>query len=117
MPEGHTLFRLARELRGALRRPRRVASAARRAGSPSPPRWSTGRVLVGAESYGKHLFVDFEQDRLVHVHLGLYGKFDLHDGPAAEPPVGQVRLRLVADGDADRPRRTATCAAPRRASC
>jgi endonuclease VIII len=31
----------------------------------------------------------------VHVHLGLYGRFDLHEGPQAMP-VGQVRMRLVA---------------------
>ena len=36
-------------------------------------------------------------DRIVHVHLGLIGTFDVHAGVAeVPPPVGQVRLRLVA---------------------
>jgi DNA-formamidopyrimidine glycosylase len=56
-----------------------------------------GTVLVGATSAGKHLFLEFEHDVFVHVHLGLIGKFDVHEGaPAA--PVGQVRLRLVGEG-------------------
>ncbi len=57
-----------------------------------------GTLLRGAESYGKHLFLDFEQDRCVHVHLGLYGKFAVRDGVPDEPR-GQVRLRLVATGE------------------
>ena len=58
-----------------------------------------GPTLVGAESAGKHLFVEFDGERLVHVHLGLIGKFDVHAGVAAvPPPVGQVRLRLVSAG-------------------
>jgi endonuclease-8 len=52
-------------------------------------------LLEDAEAWGKHLFVRFAQARLVHVHLGLYGRFDITAGPAPAP-VGQVRLRLVA---------------------
>ena len=52
-----------------------------------------GQTVVGADSAGKHLFVEFPGDRFVHVHLGLIGKFDLFPTPAG-PPVGQVRLRL-----------------------
>ena len=51
----------------------------------------------GADSAGKHLFVEFAGERFVHVHLGLIGKFDVHTGVDGGPaPVGQVRLRLVA---------------------
>jgi len=59
-------------------------------------------VLEGAEAWGKHLFVGFPGDRAVHVHLGLYGKLDVHTGVGEVPdPVGQVRMRLVrADGTA-----------------
>jgi endonuclease-8 len=39
----------------------------------------------------------YEGDLVVHVHLGLYGKFS--DGePPVPAPVGQVRMRLVGDG-------------------
>ncbi len=96
MPEGHTLFRLARTLNEHFAE--RVVSVS----SPQGRFADAAALLDGtrlevAESYGKHLFVDFEQERRVHVHLGLYGKLAVHRG-AALPPVGQVRLRLVADG-------------------
>jgi formamidopyrimidine-DNA glycosylase len=96
MPEGHTLFRIAGELRAAFRdRPTRVSSPQGRFAADAEQ--LDGGVLVGAESAGKHLFVEFEGDRLVHVHLGLIGSFDVHAGVAdVPPPVGQVRLRLVA---------------------
>jgi len=72
-----------------------------------------GAVLEGAESWGKHLFIAFPGDRFVHVHLGLYGKFDVRTGLEEVPdPVGQVRLRVVAaDGDAYADLRGATTCA------
>jgi formamidopyrimidine-DNA glycosylase len=95
MPEGHTLARIAdalsRELGG---RPVGVSSPQGRFAAEAAA--LDGAVLVGAESAGKHLFVWFEGDRLVHVHLGLIGGFDVRGGPAP-PPVGQVRLRVTGD--------------------
>jgi DNA-formamidopyrimidine glycosylase len=95
MPEGHTLFRLAAELR------EQFGGQTVRVSSPQGRFADSalildGSTLVGAESYGKHLFVEFSGDRFVHVHLGLYGKFDVRVGPAPAP-VGQVRLRVVGD--------------------
>ncbi len=97
MPEGHTLHRLAGELTATFGG--RVVEASspqgRFAGSAA---LVDGQVLVGAEAWGKHLFVEFPDDRFVHVHLGLYGKFDVYaDVPAVPEPVGQVRLRLATD--------------------
>lgn len=100
MPEGHTLFRLARALDEHFAG--RVVSASSPQGRfAESAALIDGTLLESAESYGKHLFVDFEQDRRIHVHLGLYGKFAVREGVAPEPR-GQVRLRLVADED-DRP--------------
>ena len=95
MPEGHTLHRLASSLSDAFGGSRvRVSSPQGRFADSAA--LLDGRVLAGAEAYGKHLLVDFTGDRLVHVHLGLYGRFDVHTGAAGVPdPVGQVRLRLV----------------------
>jgi formamidopyrimidine-DNA glycosylase len=55
-----------------------------------------GSLCLGAESAGKHLFVQLAGERFIHVHLGLIGKFDVAAGPAPAP-VGQVRLRLQND--------------------
>ena len=101
MPEGHTLFRLARTI--STHFAGRVVSASSPQGRfAESAALIDGTLLETAESYGKHLFVDFEGDRQVHVHLGLYGKFAVQDG-VAEDPRGQVRLRLVADGSDERP--------------
>jgi endonuclease-8 len=95
MPEGHTLFRLARDLEDAFGgRPVRVSSPQGRFGADAAS--VDGAVCVGARSAGKHLFVELAGERFIHVHLGLIGKFDV--APAPVPvPVGQVRLRLQND--------------------
>ena len=107
MPEGHTLLRLARQLDDTFAgRPVRVASPQGRFADAAEQ--LDGSLLLGAESAGKHLFVAFEDDRFVHVHLGLYGRFTVHrdvgDLDQVTPPVGQVRLRLVAPPDPGRDR-------------
>jgi endonuclease VIII len=95
MPEGHTLLRLARELTSAFGgRPVRVSSPQGRFAADAA--LVDGALCVGAESAGKHLFVELDGGRYIHVHLGLIGKFDVATGPAPVP-VGQVRLRLQND--------------------
>jgi DNA-formamidopyrimidine glycosylase len=97
MPEGHTLRRLADALGTTFGG--RVLSVSSPQGRFAAEAALLDRsVLTGADSAGKHLFLDFEGDRVVHVHLGLYGRFDITPGPAAAP-VGQVRLRLAAGDD------------------
>ena len=97
MPEGHTLHRLAREIADTFGG-REVASSSPQGRFAASAASIDGAVLVGAEAWGKHLFVELPDDRFVHVHLGLYGKLDVHrDVPDVPPPVGQVRWRLVAD--------------------
>lgn len=98
MPEGHTLRRLADELGQAFGgRAVRVSSPTGRFAADAAT--IDGQRVLGADSAGKHLFVEFPADRFLHVHLGLIGKFDVLPG-AAPPPVGMVRLRLEANGPA-----------------
>lgn len=96
MPEGHTLFRLATSLRTAFAGDV-VASGSPQGRFAESAEQLDGLRLLDANSRGKHLFVDFEQDRAVHVHLGLYGKFAVHRRVPAPDPVGQVRWRLVSE--------------------
>ncbi|HET6392505.1 MAG TPA: DNA-formamidopyrimidine glycosylase family protein, partial [Blastococcus sp.] len=73
MPEGHTLYRLAREQQQTFAgRPVRVTSPQGRFDAGAA--LLDGRVLEEVFSYGKHLFADFGGD-VLHVHLGLYGTF------------------------------------------
>jgi len=94
MPEGHTLRRLAEDLSGAFGG-RVVAVSSPQGRFAEEAQLLDGTEFLGADSAGKHLFLDFEDERVVHIHLGLYGKFPIHRGEA-RPAVGQVRLRLVA---------------------
>ncbi|GAA1860547.1 Fpg/Nei family DNA glycosylase [Pseudonocardia ailaonensis] len=93
MPEGHTLHRMARLQR------RRFVGHALQVSSPQG-RFATdaelvdGRVLESVEAHGKHLFQTFGPDLVVHVHLGLWGRFPNRRLPA-DPPRGQVRMRIV----------------------
>jgi len=95
VPEGHTLHRLAREHRA------RFGGTVVRASSPQG-RFAEGAAaidgstLVRAEAYGKHLLHHYSSGVLLHVHLGLYGKFTSGAG-SPPPPVGALRLRLAND--------------------
>jgi endonuclease-8 len=98
VPEGHTLHRLARlHTRLFGRAPLRVSSPQGRFAESAA--LLDGAVLTRADAHGKHLFHRYGRDRVVHVHLGLYGTFDElplpEPGAAAPEPRGQVRMRLV----------------------
>ncbi|SDH03538.1 Fpg/Nei family DNA glycosylase [Pseudonocardia oroxyli] len=95
MPEGHTVHRMARLQR------RRFAGAPVAVSSPQG-RFATdaelvdGRVLAAVEAHGKHLFQHYGPDLVVHVHLGLWGRFPNRRLPLPEPR-GQVRMRMVGE--------------------
>jgi endonuclease-8/formamidopyrimidine-DNA glycosylase len=93
MPEGHTTHRFAAahtEMFGG--RPVTVESPQGRFADGA--RRLNGRVLTEAEAVGKHLLLRFDDEQVLHVHLGIYGKYTLGP-PPPPPPSGQLRLRLV----------------------
>lgn len=99
MPEGHTIHAQARRLTRAFGGHEvRVSSPQGRFADGAA--LLDGRPFLGAEAAGKHLFTHHEGERIVHVHLGLIGKFSVvpHDATAGEAPVqGAVRLRIADD--------------------
>jgi endonuclease-8 len=92
MPEGHTIHRLANRHR-ELFAGRAVTAQSPQGRFADGAATLSGRVLRDTEAYGKHLLHHFAGDLILHVHLGLYGKFTDGEAPAPEP-VGQLRLRL-----------------------
>ena len=92
MPEGHTLHRLAREQTARFAgAPVRVSSPQGRFAQQSA--LVDGRVLDVVTAHGKHLFAAFG-DRVVHVHLGLFGTYASGSG-SPPPPRGALRMRWV----------------------
>lgn len=55
----------------------------------------TGSKFTSAEAHGKHLFLEFEHQQFIHVHLGLYGRFLWHKRGATPEPKPTTRLRAV----------------------
>ncbi|MBD3675900.1 MAG: Fpg/Nei family DNA glycosylase [Planctomycetaceae bacterium] len=95
MPEGHTIHRHARD------QSRFFAGHSLSVSSPQGRFHSGAKKLDGGtletiDAYGKHLFYQWEEGQILHVHLGLYGKFRIHKHPIPEPR-GQVRLRVVSE--------------------
>lgn len=102
MPEGHTVHRMARDhskyLAGQtihLCSPQgRFAAEAKRLDR---------KRLTSVSAHGKHLFYRWTnpktasgRETVMHVHLGLYGKFRVHKNPPP-PPRGAVRVRMIGD--------------------
>jgi endonuclease-8 len=92
LPEGNSIHRFAREhTRDFGGRPVHVSSPhghfAREA------RRLDGRVFQRAEARGKHLFHHWEGERIVHVHLGMFGWF-YRRGLTDRVPKPTVRMRL-----------------------
>jgi endonuclease-8 len=93
MPEGHTIHRIARD-HGRLLAGRPVAVSSPQGRFAADAALVDGVVLRRIEPFGKHLFYEWANGLVGHVHLGLFGKFRVHLGPEPPSPVGMVRMRM-----------------------
>jgi endonuclease-8 len=103
MPEGHTIHRLARDQTPLL--------VGQKLQICSPQgRFATGAQMLDGlrlhhiEACGKHLFYQFDQPEtgpILHVHLGLFGKFRSRkrDGDSLPEVRGATRIRFIAPTD------------------
>ena len=98
MPEGHTVHRTANSFN------EHFAGKSVLVDSPQG-RFSdgaelvSGRKLVIASAIGKQLFLRFEGELFVRIHLGIYGKWRWYEGEGlaralGNPVVGEVRARF-----------------------
>jgi endonuclease VIII len=93
LPEGHTLHRLALDLTQVFGGQVVSVSSPQGRFAESAALLDQTR-MIEATAHGKHLFCEFDGDRLLHIHLGLIGSFEL--GPLA-PPRGEVRARIATE--------------------
>lgn len=107
MPEGHVIHRLADEIGTAFAgRTVRVTSPQGRFAAAAQQLDHT--VLQGAQAFGKHLFVAFD-DGIVHIHLGLIGKLRWVE-PGLVVGAETLRLRIETGPVAIELRGPQTCA-------
>jgi len=92
MPEGHTIHRYARE-HHALLGGKRVRVSSPQGRFEAEAAELTGRKPRRVEAWGKHLFYHWAGGNVVHVHLGLAGRFAVHESPAPEAhPLTRIRI-------------------------
>jgi len=96
MPEGHTIHRLARDQRRDLAG-RWVEATAGQARFSEGAERLHGQLLVEVEAWGKHLFHQFDSGDVLHVHLGLIGKWFRQTAEPRLEPTPTTRLRLAGD--------------------
>ena len=74
MPEGHSIHRIARQISDVFTGERvQVSSPQGRYAEGAA--LLDGHTITGAYAHGKHLFVTFENDLTLNVHLGIYGNW------------------------------------------
>ncbi|MEM6799704.1 MAG: DNA-formamidopyrimidine glycosylase family protein [Planctomycetota bacterium] len=98
MPEGDTLFRIARQLRPVLTGRTIIESRAwRPRGGPAIDADSlVGRTVSGVEAVGKHLLIPFDDGRVVHSHLGMTGAWHVYrEGDSWRKPERAAALVLT----------------------
>jgi endonuclease VIII len=95
MPEGHTVHRIANDFNRLFAGgPLKVTSPQGRFNESA--KLVNGIALTEARAIGKQMFLRFENDLTIRIHLGIYGKWNYHESTTGEfpEPVGQVRARF-----------------------
>ncbi len=75
MPEGHSIHRIARQFRANFVG-KVVAASSPQGRFVDGAAMLDGRTMTDARAVGKHLFLEFDHDEWLRVHLGLYGAWD-----------------------------------------
>ena len=84
MPEGHTVHRVARLFLDIFVGHKILASSPQGRFS-SGAKVITGHELVDSKAKGKQLFLRFDNDQTIRVHLGIYGAWDVWTNPTLSP--------------------------------
>ncbi|MGB0092489.1 MAG: DNA-formamidopyrimidine glycosylase family protein [Solirubrobacteraceae bacterium] len=74
MPEGDTIAYAANRIRPVLagRVPDEILTPQRRHAGDGWPTRLAGRAVASVDTHGKHLFLRFEGDLVLHSHLGMW---------------------------------------------
>lgn len=93
MPEGHSVHRIARQFdRNFTGRAVAVSSPQGRFADGAA--MLDGRAMTTALAVGKQMFLEFEDDLWLRVHLGLYGAWDFAGEILVDPTIASANGRM-----------------------
>lgn len=93
MPEGHTVHRTANDFNKLFAGKKISVDSPQGRFSDGAKRVS-GRKMIAATAIGKQLFLEFDNELFIRIHLGIYGKWQWHFASQKPEVVGQVRARF-----------------------
>ena len=81
MPEGDTIHHAAQRIRAVLagRAPDEIRTPHPRLRADRWPERLAGRAVTGVDAHGKHLFVRFESELVLHSHLRMTGHWGVYE--------------------------------------
>ncbi len=93
MPEGHSVHRIARQFdRNYVGRP--VAASSPQGRFAEGAALLDGRETLAVRAVGKQMFVGFDGDLWLRVHLGLYGAWDFSGEIVVDPTIASANGRM-----------------------
>lgn len=93
MPEGHSVHRIARQFdRNFVGRPVSASSPQGRFAEGAD--MISGRTATAVRAVGKQMFLGFDQDVWLRVHLGLYGAWDFAGEVLADATIASANGRM-----------------------
>lgn len=93
MPEGHSVHRIARQFARNFDG-KRVAASSPQGRFAEGAAVLDGRELLQARAVGKQMFLEFEGDVWLRVHLGLYGAWDFAGEILVDPTIASANGRM-----------------------
>ena len=93
MPEGHSVHRIARQFdRNFVDKPVSASSPQGRFAEGAAV--LDGREMLQAKAVGKQMFLEFDGDLWLRVHLGLYGAWDFAGDILVDPTIASANGRM-----------------------
>jgi endonuclease-8 len=93
MPEGHSVHRIARQFdRNFVGRP--VAASSPQGRFAEGARIISGRTATAVRAVGKQMFLEFDDDLWLRVHLGMYGAWDFAGEVLVDPTIASANGRI-----------------------
>ncbi|GAA2069118.1 Fpg/Nei family DNA glycosylase [Microbacterium hatanonis] len=93
MPEGHSVHRIARQFdRNVVGR--RVAASSPQGRFVDGAALLDGREATSVRAVGKQMFLEFDEDVWLRVHLGMYGAWDFAGDIVVDPTIASANGRM-----------------------